>query len=279
MTDTTRRPPAAAVPEGRGRLAPWQLAASSALTTALMSVVGATAPDLRTALGVSTAALTLAFIGQMLGALVGARATGRGRHRLLEITPAAAAACAGYAPTLALLIAAMAVAGFGAMVANAGAQAETMRRAGPRRAQALSRFHVWGGAGAAVFPLSVALALAAGAPYESAFLLIVAGYVFYAWINRRLRVVPSPREARRPPPRVSTRGRWAVVVAVLGGGLQLTFPLYLASLVVDHFHVSCSPPPRTATTTAQRPRVETRGGGLRASRGDGTTRSRRLIQA
>lgn len=236
MTRTTRRPQ-------DDRLAPWQLAASSALTTALMSVVGATAPDLRPALGVGTAALTLAFIGQMLGALAGAWTTGRVRHRLLELSPvallaAAAAACAAYAPTLGLLIAAMFVGGFGAMVANAGAQAETMRRAGPRRAQALSRYHVWGGAGAAVFPLSVAAALAVGAPYQSAFLFIVVGYVGYAAVNRHQRVVPSPRETGGRPPRVSARARWAVVVATVGGGLQLTFPLYLASLVVDRFEVS-----------------------------------------
>jgi hypothetical protein len=132
----------------------------------------------------------------------------------------------------------MFVGGFGAMVANAGAQAETMRRAGPRRAQALSRYHVWGGAGAAVFPLSVAAALAAGAPYQSAFLFIVVGYVGYAAVNRHERLVPSPRETGGRPPHVSARARWAVVVATVGGGLQLTFPLYLASLVVDRFDVS-----------------------------------------
>jgi MFS transporter, FSR family, fosmidomycin resistance protein len=245
VTGTTHRRAAAPVPEQEGPLAPWQLAASSALTTALMSVVGATAPDLRPALGVGTAALTLAFIAQMSGALAGAWTTGRVRHRLLEVSPvallaAAAAACAGYAPTLGFLIAAMLVAGFGSMIANASAQAETMRRAGPRRAQALSRYHVWGGAGAAVFPLSVAVALALGAPYQSAFLFVVVGYVAYAWVNRDLRVVPSPREPRGQPPRVSARARWAVVVAVFGGGLQLTFPLYLASLVVDHFGVSAA---------------------------------------
>ena len=64
------------------------------------------------------------------------------------------------------------------------------------------------------------------------------GFLAYAWINRRLRVVPSPRDAVTPPPRITARGRWAIVVAVVGGGLQLTFPLYLASLVVDDFGVS-----------------------------------------
>ena len=45
---------------------------------------------------------------------------------------AAALLGAAFAPSLALLVAAMGVAGLGAMAANAWAQAETMRRAGPR---------------------------------------------------------------------------------------------------------------------------------------------------
>jgi MFS family permease len=230
-------------PDNLTSVAPWQLASSSALVTALMSVVGATAPDLRGFLGVSTAALTLAFIGQMFGALLGARITRRERHRLLELCPlallaAAAVTAAAFAPTLPLLIAAMLVAGLGGMAVNATAQAETMQRAGPRRARALSQYHTWGGAGAAVFPLSVAVLLALGVPWRGACVAVVVGYLAYAWVNRRRRVLPSPREPGEPPPRVPARGRWAVAVAVIGGGLQLTFPLYFASLVVDRFDVS-----------------------------------------
>jgi MFS family permease len=197
---THRRRGRPAAPAGGPSPAPWRLAASSALTTAALSVVGATAPDLREALGVSTAALTLAFIGQMLGALAGSWIAGRARYGVLEVSPlallaAAALAAAALAPTLALLVAAMMLVGLGSMAANVGAQAETMRRAGERRAQALSRFHVYGGAGAAVFPLAFAALLAAGVPHEAAFVLIGAGYVGYGWINRRLRVVPPPRAA------------------------------------------------------------------------------------
>ena len=232
---TAKRPPSAA---------PWPLAVSSALTTALMSVVGATAPDLRAFLGVTTGALTLAFIGQMLGALGGSwRSGGRGtgaRVSPLALVAVAALTAAAFAPSLTLLVAAMLVAGVGGMAANASAQAETMRRAGPRRAQALSQFHVFGGTGAAVFPLTVAPLLAAGLHWRAAFVLVVAGWLAYAWINRDLRVLPSPREPGAPPPRVTARGRWAVAVAVVGGGLQLTFPLYLASLVVDRFGVSAA---------------------------------------
>jgi FSR family fosmidomycin resistance protein-like MFS transporter len=231
--------------EARFVHAPWELAASSALTTALMSVVGATAPDLREHLGVSTAALTLAFVGQMLGAIAGSWLAGRARHRLLEVSPAgllaaAALVVAALAPSLPVLVVAMGAGGVGAFCANAAAQAETMRRAGQRRAQALSEYHVWGGAGAAVFPLAVALLLAAGAPFQAAFLLVVAGYLGYAWINRGLRIVPPPRAAGERRPRLSARARWAVTAAVVGGGLQMTFPLYLASLVVDRFGVGAA---------------------------------------
>ena len=39
---------------------------------------------------------------------------------------------------------------------------------------------------------------------------------------------------------MTARARWAIAVAVVGGGLQLTFPLYLASLVVDRFGASAA---------------------------------------
>jgi MFS family permease len=227
-------------------VAPWPLAVSSALTTALMSLVGATAPDLRVFLGVGTAALTVAFIGQMLGALAGAWLVGRARHTVLRVSPlglvaVAALSAAAFAPSLPLLVVAMLVAGAGAMAANASAQAETMRRAGPRRAQALSQYHVWGGAGAAVFPLAVAGLLAAGLHWRAAFALVIAGWLAYAWINRGLRVVPVARQdGSHARPKVTARARWAVAVAVVGGGLQLTFPLYLASLVVDRFGASAA---------------------------------------
>ena len=105
----------------------------------------------------------------------------------------------------------------------------------------MSQYHVWGGAGAAVFPLAVALMLAAGLHWRAAFALVVAGWLAYAWINRDLRVVPAAREdGAAARPQVTARARWAVAVAVVGGGLQLTFPLYLASLVVDRFDASAA---------------------------------------
>lgn len=228
--------------DGRGR-APWQLAASSALTVAALTIVGATAPDLREHLDVSTAALTVLFVAQMLGAVVGSWLAGTVRHRLMELSPMAAIAglavlVAMLAPTLPLFAAAMCAAGVAAFVVNASSQAETMRRAGPARAQAISAFHVWGGAGGAAFPLLIAALLALGFPWQGAFVLLAAGFTAYAVVNRRRHVVPPARApgARHPP--VSRRGWWAVAVAVLGGGLQITFPLYLASLLVDHFGAS-----------------------------------------
>jgi MFS family permease len=230
-------------PGARPGRAPARLAASSALTTSAMSVVGATAPDLRVHLGVGTAALTLVFVGQMLGAVVGSWLAGTVRHRVLELSPMAAAAAlavlaAMVSPVLAAMVVAMWAAGVAAFVVNASSQAETMRRAGAGRARALSQFHVWGGAGAAAFPLLVALLLAAGLPWQGAFVALAAGFAAYAIVNRDLHVVPPARAAGARRPKVGTRGRWAVTLAVVGGGLQITFPLYYASLLVDEFGAS-----------------------------------------
>ena len=247
-TGAARRPAPAPPPDPPQRaasLAPWQLAVSSSLMIAMMSVVGATAPDLRAYLGVSTSALTLAFIGQMAGAFAGAVIIARARHRVLELSPlallaAAAVGAAALAPSLPFLVAAMLVAGAGGMGVNATAQAETMRRAGPRRARALSQYHTWGGAGSVVFPLAVAGLLAVGVPWQSAFVLIVVAYVAHAWVNRHLRVVHAQRDTGSARPAIGPRARWAVVVAVVAGGIQLTFPLYFSSLAVDHFGASAA---------------------------------------
>jgi predicted MFS family arabinose efflux permease len=249
----------------RGR-APARLAASSALTTSAMSVVGATAPDLRVHLGVGTAALTLVFVAQMLGAVVGSWLAGTVRHRLLELSPMAALAAlavlaAAVSPVLAAMAVAMWAAGVVAFVVNASSQAETMRRAGAGRARALSQFHVWGGAGSAAFPLAVAALLAAGLPWEAAFVLLAAGFAGYAIVNRRLHVVPPPRAPGAGRPHVGARGRWAVTLAVVGGGLQITFPLYYASLLVDRFGAS------TALASAG---VSAYAFGILAARGLGT---------
>lgn len=230
-------------PNMRGGIAPWRLAASSALTTSAMSVVGATAPDLRVHLGVGTSALALAFVGQMIGAVAGSWLVGAWRGRSLQLAPAAAVTAlallgAMLAPALPLLIACMCLAGIAAFVVNATSQTETMRRAGSARSAALSRFHVWGGAGAAAFPLAVAALLAAGVPWQSAFAVLVAGYLAYAALNRRLHVEPPSAGDGGRRPALTARARWAVVVAVLGGGLQVTFPLYLATLLVDRYDSS-----------------------------------------
>lgn len=208
-----------------------------------MSVIGATAPDLRGHLGVGTAALTLAFVAQMLGAGIGSWLVGVVRHRLLELSLMAAVAALALvaalaAPGLAALAVAMSVTGLAAFVVNATAQAETMRRAGSQRSAALSRYHVWGGAGAAAFPLAVAALLAAGAPWQAAFGVLAAAYGTHAAVNLPLRLVPAPRPAGERRPAIGARGRWAIAVAILGGGLQFTFPLYLASLLVDRFGAS-----------------------------------------
>jgi MFS family permease len=210
-----------------------------------MSVVGATAPDLRAHLGVGTAALTLVFVAQTFGALVGSGIAGTLRHQALELSPMAALAsfavlAAMGSPSLGLTVLTMWLVGVAVFVVNASSQAETMRRAGAGRARALSQFHVYGGAGAAAFPLLIAGLLAVGLPWQGAFALLAGGYAVYALVNRNLRVVPPPRPEGHSRPEIGTRGRWAVALAVLGGGLQLTFPLYYASLLVDHYGASAA---------------------------------------
>jgi fucose permease len=222
---------------------PWRLGASSALTVSAMSVVGATGPDLRVHLGVGTGALALAFLGQMLGAIGGSWLVGALRGRSFQLAPpailtAVALVAAMAAGSLPLLVAAMFAAGVAAFVVNATSQAETMRRAGRARSTALSQFHVWGGAGAAVFPLAVAGLLAAGVPWQAAFALLAAGYLAYAAVNRRLHVAAPAESERGPRPGLGSRARWAVTLAVLGGGLQVTFPLYFATLLVDRYGTS-----------------------------------------
>jgi FSR family fosmidomycin resistance protein-like MFS transporter len=219
---------------------PWQLGMSSALTASLLSVIGATAPHLRTHLGIGTAALTVAFVGQTLGALTGSWLLGRLRHPLVELSPmallaAAAVAVAMLAPALPVLVGAMCVAGAAGFAVNVRAQAETMRRAGAGRTGALSQYHVWGGFGAMAFPLVVAALLSAGVPWHAAFALLICGYLAYAVVNRGLRVVPARGAIGAARPRVGVRGRWATAIAVLGGGIQVTLPLYLGVLLVDRF--------------------------------------------
>jgi len=213
--------------------APARLAASSALATSSMSVIGATAPDLRGHLGVGTAALTLAFVAQMLGAGIGSWLVGVVRHRLLELSlmagvAALALVAALAAPGLAALAVAMSVTGLAAFVVNATAQAETMRRAGAQRSAALSRYHVWGGAGAAAFPLAVAALLAAGAPWQAAFGVLAAAYGTHAAVNRRLRLVRRrarpASDARRSARAGAGRSRWPSWAAACSSRSRSTSP-------------------------------------------------------
>jgi fucose permease len=272
---TANAPPATAPagePEPGFTRTPWRLGASSALTVSAMSVVGATAPHLRVHLGVGTGALALAFVAQMLGAIGGSWLVGALRGRSFQLSPAAVVAgvalvAAMAAGSLPALVAAMFAAGVAAFVVNATSQAETMRRAGPARATALSQFHVWGGAGGAVFPIAVAGLLAVDVPWQVAFALLAAAYLAYAVVNRRLRVAaPAASEAQRRP-RLGARARWAVTVAVLGGGLQVTFPLYFATLLVDRYGA------REAAGTAC---IAVYAVGMLAARAGGTRAMRRV---
>src|SRR3954453_2683557 len=124
LREPTEEQPEPAAPRGR---APAPLGAPRAPPPPALSVGGATAPDLRVHLGVGTGALTLIFVAQMLGAVVGSWVAGTVRHRLLELSPMAglAALCvlaAAASPVLGAMAVAMWAAGVFAFVVNASSQ-------------------------------------------------------------------------------------------------------------------------------------------------------------
>jgi MFS family permease len=226
--------------------APVHLCVTSALATAVLVLVGATGPELRGAFSMGTEALAALFVAQTLGTLVGAALAARLPDPWLQPlrvggTTAAALALAAAAPSAWVLGAAMAVAGGGAFLLVTTAQAEVARRSAGARGRALSRFHVWGGAGGLLTPLALSAALAAGISWRLGFALVAAGYVLHA-LYARARVVlrPGARTTRAARPRLGARARWAVVVPVAGVGLQLTLALFLAALLVDAFAASAS---------------------------------------
>jgi MFS family permease len=222
---------------------PWQLRAPSTLGLATLSLLGATGPGVERAFGLGSGALAVAFAAQTTGALLGALAVGALRHPLLRGRPAALMTAvlllaAGAAPSFALLALAMLGAGAACFVVNVRAQADVSRLAGTARSRELLRFHVWGGGGGFAFPLLVAGLLALGLSWRAGYWLLAAPFAAYA-------VVAAPSlEAEHPPrnsggrPRLSRRARFAVASASSGVAIQVTIPLFLATLLVHEFGTS-----------------------------------------
>lgn len=234
----TRRP----AERGDAAAIPWQLNAVSFLTTGLLSVVGITAPGLQESFGVGYPSIAGLSVGQTVGGLLGAAAVGVVAVRALE--PPRLALATGLAllvalasPSYGLLLGAIVASGFAGMALATRAQADLSRVAGERRGHALSVFHVWGGAGSVFLPLALSGMLLVGLPWQSALALLAATYVLYLL---SLRGLPSagPTIAGRGLGGVDARARWAVAIAVLGTGLQLTIPLWLPTLMHDGFGAS-----------------------------------------
>jgi len=224
--------------------APASLCVTSALATAALSLVGTTGPEVRDAFAVGTEALAALFVAQTLGTLVGSALVGPLPDRWLQPLPAggltaAALLVAAVAPSVWVLGAAMAVSGLGAFLLVTAAQAEVARRSPGARGRALSAFHVWGGAGALIAPLAFSAGLGTGVSWRIAFVLIAGAFAAYAgWGAARVQLRPGRRVPSAQRPSLSARARWSLLVPVLGVGLQLTFGLYLASLLVDDFDAS-----------------------------------------
>jgi MFS family permease len=222
--------------------APWQLRAPSGLTVASLTVIGATAPGIEQAFDIDSGSLAIAFACQTVGALLGSSLVGIARHPLLRGRPAALAtagfiALAGAAPSFPVLAAAMFSAGVTCFVVATRAQADVSRLADGDRAQELSAFHVWGGSGGFGFPLIVAGALGLGLPWRAGFWILAVLFVGYAIVATPSLEASHPRPAAGRP-RLSPQARLAIVCASTAVAIQVTIPLYLATLLVNDFGAS-----------------------------------------
>jgi MFS family permease len=229
----------------------WRFTVPSTLAAALLSLLGSTTPGVRTSLDIGTAAIAVVFIGQTIGAIAGSAIVGVTRHALTNRRPmallaAASLVAAGLAVTWWMLLICMTVVGFAAFVTQTRAQADMARQAGEARAYALGVFHVWGGAGAFAFPLTLAALLAIGVTWRAGYVLLAVAFAVYA-------VAVPPSRVRQASALKSIRGlpaglRWVTLVPVLGLSVQVTVPLFLAALLVDEFGTSASA--GTATISA-----------------------------
>jgi MFS family permease len=220
----------------------WRLCAPSALTMGLLSVVGATAAGIEEAFDVDSGSLAVIFVAQTLGALLGSAAVGALRHPLLRGRPAALSsavtvALAGAAPSLALLSLAMLCAGAACFVVNTRAQADVAALGGANRSHAVSRFHVWGGAGGFTLPLVVAGALALGMPWRAGFFILAMLFAGYAVLAVPSLEMPHPKAARGRP-RLDRRAWLSVACGAIAVAIQVTIPLYLATMLVNDYHAS-----------------------------------------
>jgi MFS family permease len=221
---------------------PWQLYASSFVTTGLAGLVGVTAPGLRETFDVGYVAIGALFVVQTLGGLVGALGVGVWRHRALELpvlalVAAAALAVGAASPVFGVLLVAMIAAGFAGYALVTRAQADLSRIAGSRRGHALSLQHVCGAVGATVFPLGLTALLLLDLDWRSGFVLLAGFYAIYHVATRGL---PPGEQSPglRPGGHIAVRTRWSATIAVLAMGVQTSVPLWLPVLLHDDFDLS-----------------------------------------
>lgn len=223
---------------------PWQLFASSFLTTGLAGLVGITAPGVQDDLGVGYVAIGALFCTQTLGAFLGAGSVAATPKRSLSL-PAAAAITTGAiaigaaAPRFWVLLPVMFVAGFAGFTLVTRAQADLSRLAAQARGHVLSRQHVVGAIGGMLYPLAYSGVLAAGLDWRSGFILLATTYAVY-WAS--LRGIRIEQSSAAPENDRSSGGArrvaWAVAVPALGVGIQTTVPLWLPTLLRDSFAAS-----------------------------------------
>ena len=126
-------------------------------------------------------------------------------------------------------------AGAAAFVVNTRAQADVSRLAGEARSRELLRFHVWGGAGGFATPLLVAGALALGLSWRAGYWMLAALFLAYAAVAvPALEATAASDVAGRR--RRLTASAWLAVASAAGGiAIQVTVPLFLASLLVGAY--------------------------------------------
>lgn len=220
----------------------------------MLGFVGAVGPELKDDLGIGYNGIAALFVGQTLGSMCGAASVGVSGARLLRPVPmallagAALAFAAGVAQRLEVMVLFLACAGFAAYTINARAQGDLSAIAGERRATVLGVFHVFGGAGAVLFPLVIAGLLALGISWRVAAALLAAVFAAYAWPCRRWPRGEPPAGLHFESLRRIARGNAgaALVVAVVGVGLQIAVPLWIPTILHDRFHASSA----AATTSA-----------------------------
>jgi MFS family permease len=223
----------------------WWLFAPSPLAAAALGLVSAVSPALRADVKIGYAGLAALFVAQTIGTVTGAAIVGLSRSRLMRPIPmcllAATALCLCVTQRhLGVLLVLFACSGFAVFALNARAQSEISLIAGAGRTRMLSVFHVLGGGGGVAFPILIAVLLWAGVSWRAIFVVLAVVFVLYAFACRAWKPTDHPEGVRIGAilELVHGRARAALIVAVLGLGLQAAVPLWIPAIMHDRFGAS-----------------------------------------